>query len=278
MSTDSSAQLQREPEQKLPISAFVITFNEEDRLGPCLESLTFCEDLVVVDSYSTDRTLEIAERYGARIFQRPWPGYREQKEFGLGCTKYEWVINIDADERVSDELRRSIVRVIQGSKQEAVGYYVNRVVFYLGRWWRLGGWYPEYRLRLFQKSKVKWGGEDPHERPEVDGATLRLEGELQHYTYRSMSDQFQRLQAHSTAAAKTDFQRGRRFSVTKLIFSPILRTCKFYILKKGYREGVAGLIVAIAEGYYTFMKYAKLWEFEFDAAERAKYEKRKTLS
>jgi len=260
---------------KLPISAFVITFNEEDRLEPCLQSLAFCEEIVIVDSFSTDRTVKIAESFGAKIFQRPWPGYRAQKEFGLGCTTYEWVLNLDADERVSNELRAAIFAAVE--KQVAgnvtAGYFVNRVVFYLGRWWRLGGWYPEYRLRFFQKSKVTWGGEDPHERPEVDGKTERLEGELQHFTYRDMADQFQRLQAHSTAAARTDFNRGRRFSLWKLIFNPLVRTLKFYFLKKGYREGVAGLIVAIAEGYYTFMKYAKLWECEFNAKGSSSYGK-----
>ncbi len=254
------------------ISAFVITFNEADRIADCLNSLEFCDEIVVIDSFSTDATVQIAESLGAKVIQRPWPGYREQKAFGLRSVTHDWVLNVDADERVSIELQQSILAVLENSAKhrrssqqpfEIEGYYINRVVFYLGRWWRLGGWYPEYRLRLFQKSKVTWGGVDPHERPEVSGPTERIEGELQHLTYRNMADQFIRLQAHSTIAAREEFALGKRFSLLKLLFNPFVRSIKFYMFKKGYREGVAGVIVAIAEGYYTFMKYAKLWECEF---------------
>ncbi len=256
-----------------PVSAFVICFNEEDNIGECLDSLSFCDELLVIDSFSTDRTIELARERGARIIQRAWPGFRDQKQFGLESVTYDWVVNIDADERVSPELRENILRVLadehqrdlEGKRGDAtVGYYVNRVVFYLDRWWRSGGWYPEYRLRFFRKSSAHWGGIDPHEKPIVQGKTGRLSGEIYHFTYKNMDDQFARLHAYSSLSAKEDFRLGRKFSLWMLLVNPILRAFKFYVLKRGYREGVAGIIVAVAEGYYTFMKYAKLWEYQFN--------------
>lgn len=259
-----------------PVSGFVICFNEEDQIEACLKSISFCDEIIVVDSYSTDRTVELAERFGAKVVQRAWSGYRDQKAFGLSLCTHEWVINLDADERVSPELRENILAALaqpgagtSGGK-ETCGYYINRVVFYLGRWWRTGGWYPEYRLRFFRKSRVTWGGVEPHEKPIVDGATESLGGELEHYTYKNMDEQLSRLHAFSTIAAREEYQLGRRATWKSLLFNPILRMLKFYVLKRGFREGMAGFIVAAFEGYYTLMKYAKLWEHEFEEKRRAR--------
>ncbi len=251
------------------ISAFIIAFNEEDQIEACVRSVLFCDEVLVIDSFSTDRTVEIAESLGARVVQRAWPGYREQKAFGLANSTHEWVLNLDADERVTPGLQQEILEILaekakKGTQSDVAGYYINRVVFYLGRWWRLGGWYPEYRLRFFKKSTVTWGGIDPHEKPIVDGKTSYLKGELEHYTYHNLDEQFQRLHSLSTLAAREDYKRGKRASLFKLMVNPLLRVLKFYVVKRGYREGQAGLIVAVAEGYYTFMKYAKLWEHEFN--------------
>lgn len=245
------------------ISAFVVTFNEEDQIGPCLESLRFCDEILVIDSLSTDRTVAIAESLGARVVSRPWPGYVGQKAFGLSEVKNDWVLNVDADERVTRELRESIEAVLAGPDRlghTTAAYEINRVVYHLGRFWRRGGWYPEYRTRLFRKGQVRWGGAEPHEKVIVNGSTGRLSGELEHYSFDSLVDQFRRLDHLSTIAAETEFNNGERATLADLVIRPIFRTTKFYLLKKGFYEGYAGLIVAIAEGYYTFMKYAKLWE------------------
>lgn len=258
------------------ISAFIVCYNEEDQIADCLESLTFCDEIVAIDSFSTDSTVEICRSYGAKVIQHPWPGYRQQKAFGLSRTMNEWVINLDADERVSPELRENILVVLKEDyerkragvrsdpKDEVNGYAINRVVYFLGRWWRRGGWYPEYRVRFFRKSKVIWGGVDPHEKPIVEGKTKRLDGEILHYTYKNMDEQLSRLQNFSSIAAVEEFKRGKRATVGQLLLNPLLRSFKFYVVKKGYREGVAGLIVSIIEGYYTFMKYAKLWEYQLN--------------
>lgn len=262
-----------ESDDREPVSAFVVCYNEEANISDCLKSLSFCDEIVVIDSFSKDRTVEICRQLGAKVIQRPWPGYKEQKAFGLATCSHEWIINLDADERVSDELRENVLRVLREERrrkletancptEEINGYSVNRVVYYLGRWWRRGGWYPEYRVRFLRKSKTVWGGIDPHEKPIVDGRIAQLPGEILHFTYRSMEDQLQRLQNFAAVAAREDHKRGRRSNLFLLLVNPFLRTFKFYILKKGYREGTAGLIVSVFEGYYTFMKYAKLWEHE----------------
>lgn len=257
---------------KFPISAFVVCFNEEENIAECLESMSFCDEVLVIDSFSTDNTVSIAESLGARVIQRKWPGYREQKSFGLSQVKNEWVLNLDADERVSPELANSIQRVMsrqmEGLDSDVNGYFINRVVFHFGRWWRLGGWYPEYRLRFLRKSKTVWGGVEPHEKPEVSGKTERIEGELYHYSYKDFDDQLRRMQHFSTAAAKELYQNGKRVSILTIFFNPIFRVIKFFIFKRGFREGIAGLIVAMTEGYYTFMKYAKIWELQFNQEQK----------
>lgn len=250
------------------LSAFVITFNEEEQIQACLESLSFCDEIIVVDSFSTDNTVCIAERLGARVVQRAWPGYRQQKEFGLSLTSHEWVLNIDADERVSESLRDSVLATLDSmqagprSNDSLAGYYLCRVVFFLGRWWRRGGWYPEYRLRFFRKSKVTWGGTDPHERVVATGPTSVLSGEILHFTYKNLDQQIAQLQRFSSVGAREEHKLGRRFSLFPLLVSPVARFVKFYLLKQGFREGVAGFVVAINESYYAFCKYAKLWELD----------------
>ncbi len=262
--------------EREPVSAFIICYNEQDNIGDCLRSIAFCDEIVVIDSFSNDNTVSIAEALGAKVVQRKWPGFKNQKTFGLSCATYDWVLNLDADERVSDELRESILEVLRAEKEDpnkedgAVGYYINRVVYYLNRWWRNGGWYPEHRLRFFKKSATTWGGIDPHEKAIVEGPTSTLRGELYHYTYKSMDDHFQRLQNYSMIAAREEYERGRKFKLRQLIFNPVFRFFKFFVLKKGYREGIAGFIVAVAESYYTFMKYAKLWEIYFLKANELK--------
>jgi glycosyltransferase involved in cell wall biosynthesis len=269
----NAEEIQDNQEEREPISAFVISYNEEDQIAQCLESLRFCDEIIVVDSFSTDRTAEISRELGVRVIQRKWSGYRDQKEFGLQATSYEWVINLDADERVSPELRNSILQVLRQEHQrkqnnfaqcaEAFDAYdVNRVVYHLGRWWRVG-WYPEYRTRFIRKSKVTWGGVDPHEKVIVSGRTSRLEGELHHFSYDDLAEQLHKLNSFSSIRAREEYKLGKRASVFKMFWNPSVRIFKFYFLKKGYKEGLAGAIVAVVEGFYTFMKYAKLWECEY---------------
>ena len=255
------------------ISAFIIAFNEEAHIRECVESVSFCDEVLVVDSFSTDKTVELAEAAGAKVIQRKWPGYRAQKAFALESVSNEWVLNLDADERVSPELKGEVESILEAravcdDSSQPIGYEVNRLVHYLGRWWNKGGWYPEYRLRFFKKSQVTWGGVDPHEKPIPHGATSKLSGDLYHYTYKDMNDQVNRLNSFSSIMSKEHFDIGKRASIFNLIFNPIARFSKFYLFKGGFKEGKAGFIVAVIEAYYTFLKYAKLWECEFKEREK----------
>ncbi len=244
------------------ISAFVICKNEERNIRRCLESLKWCDEIVVVDSGSTDETLTICSEYTSKIIVRPWTGYVAQKTFALEQCSNSWVLNVDSDEEVSSELREEILEVLArngSSPRAANGYYLPRVVYYLGRWWKKGGWYPEYRLRLLRREQTSWGGEDPHERAVVSGSTAKLRSELRHFTYADIYEHVDSLNNFSTVSAQSMFERGEKSSWVKMFINPFARFFKFYVLKRGFLEGKAGLIVAMLEGYYVFLKYSKLW-------------------
>jgi len=248
------------------ISAFVVCKNEEDHLDLCLHSLSFCDEILVVDSFSTDRSLDICKAHNVKVIQREWPGYRLQKEFATQQLTHDWVLFIDADEYVSDELRDEIISLRDGTSKyklsEYSGFFVNRVMFHFGMWWRKGGWYPEYRLRFFRKAEVKWGGKEPHETTSVSGKTATLSGELYHFSYENLKDQVSKLSSHAFVRAESDFKDGKRSSITAIITRPLTRFIKFYFFKKGYRHGTPAVVVGLTEAFYTFLKYARLWELE----------------
>ncbi len=240
------------------LSCTIICYDEEENIRAALESVKWCDEIVVVDSFSTDRTVEICREYTDRIYQRPWPGFVEQKAFALEQARCPWVLNLDADERVSPELRREIETVLQ--RPRADGYYVPRLVYYLGRWWRRGGWYPDYRLRLFRRDKVVWGGIDPHEKVILHGRSARLREPLLHYTYRDIGDHVATINGFTGVAARELLLRGRSASWTDLVLRPLWRFVRFYVLRLGLIEGLAGLFVAESAAFYVFIRYAKLWE------------------
>lgn len=252
--------------QTLPISACVICYNEEENIERCLKSLIWCEEIVVVDSGSTDKTIEIARKYTNKIINKSWQGYRKQKQFALNQCNNNWVISLDSDEELDDEAIKAIKNLnINFSETEPkyAGYYISRIVYFMDKWWEKGGWYPEYRLRLMFKEKSAWEGIDPHDKAVVDGETKRIKnGHIRHYTYNNLSDQIQALNHHSTVASKNLFELGKKSNLRHLIVNPISRFIKFYFLKKGFLEGKSGFIIAVNEAHYVFLKYAKLWELQ----------------
>ena len=220
----------------------------------------------MIDSGSTDATLEIAKEFTQKIIIRPWPGFVEQKRFGLERCSSDWVLNLDADEEVSSELCAEIQALLKQDALRALnenGFELQRTVFFLGKWWRKGGWYPEYRLRMCRRSVTSWGGIDPHEKAIVSGTTTKLKGELHHYTYSSITDQVRRINTLSSNAAFTMLANNRSASILEIIFRPLIRVFKFYIIKRGYREGFAGFLVAWLEGLQVFLKYVKAWEGKY---------------
>lgn len=247
------------------VSAIVVCFNEEKNIGACLDSLRWCDEIVVVDSFSTDRTVEICRQYTERILQRNWTGYRDQKAFAHSQATRDWVLLVDSDERVTPELRDEINQMLSSYAGAYAGFSVPRLVFYLGRWWRRGGWYPDYDVRLFRRDRATWGGTDPHEKILIDGKVRRLRHPLQHYSYRSIEDHIQRINHFTSISARELWKQGKRFHRSDALFRPAFRFFRSYVLKRGFLEGFAGFHVALTAAVYVFLKYAKLWELELEA-------------
>lgn len=242
-----------------PLSCIVICHDEEQKIRRCLKSVEWCDEIVVVDSYSTDRTVEICREFTDRIIQRPWPGYVEQKRFALSQARHEWVLNVDADEEVSPALRDEIRAVLRTNDPAVDGYYVPRLVHYLGRWWRRG-WYPSARLRLFRKHRVQWGGRNPHEKVLLDGTAGRLHGDLLHFTYEDVRAHLQAVNRLSEDAGREMAGDGQRRRLSDLVLRPAWRCLRFSLVQGCVWYGVPGLFVSVTAGVYVFLKYAKLRE------------------
>ncbi len=244
------------------ISAVVVCFNEEENIGLCLESLKWCDEIIAVDSFSTDKTVEICSQYTDRVIQRSWNGYRDQMAFAISQASREWVLLLDADERVSAELRKEIRDALVRVDTETAGFSMPRLVYYFGRWWWRGGWYPDYKIRLFRRGMVSCVGLDPHPKIQVQGAVRRLRSPLYHFSYRHVADHINRINSLTTISSTEMARHGRRWHWTDALFRPVARFLRFYICKKGFLEGFPGLFVAITAAYYVFLKYAKLRELE----------------
>jgi len=240
----------------------VVCFNEEQNIRDCLESLRWCDEIVVVDAFSTDGTAEICRRYTDRVIQRKWAGYRDQKAFAHSQTTKEWVLLVDSDERVTPELRDEIRQALTRDAGRYAAYAVPRLVYYLKRWWWRGGWYPDYDVRLFKRERATWGGMDPHEKIFVDGTTRRLHYPLHHFSYRNIDDHIQRINRFTSLSAQELNQAGQRWRITDALFRPAFRFFRSYVLQRGFMDGFAGFYVAATSAVYVFLKYAKLWELE----------------
>jgi len=246
-----------------PLSLCVITRDEEKNLARCLDSAAFADDVVVLDSGSTDRTVELARARGARVFVEPFRGHVAQKNRAIELAKNAWVLCLDADEEVSPPLRAAIERALEVEGDGApAGYAVARKTAYAGRFIEHGGWWPEWRVRLFDRERARWAGEDPHDRVELEGAPARLEGALHHYAYRDLVHHVEKVNRYTTTMATGLHARGFRFRAIDLLTHPPAHFLKMYVLRRGFLDGWRGLVLASIGAFYVFLKYAKLWELE----------------
>ena len=257
-----SSPAQAPPTTRPQVSACIVARDEEDRLPACLASLGWCDEILVIDSHSTDRTREVAGAAGARVIERDWPGHVAQKEFAIRAAEHDWVFCIDADERVSPELAAQIEAAREREFEGAPGFSVPRVSRYLGRWIRHGTWYPDRKLRLFDRRRGRWGGRDPHDRVELDGDAVALSGELQHEPYRSFEDHLATIERYTTITARELHAEGRRARLIDLVLRPPLRFLDFYVWRGGFLDGWRGLLLAYLAAHYVRMRYAKLWVME----------------
>ena len=244
----------------MKISAIVITVNEAHNIAAALESLSWADEIVIVDSESTDQTVEIASRFTDRIFVRPWPGYSAQKNFAAEHARNDWIFSLDADERVSPELKSAILKIKDESEPETAGYETARRTFYLGRWIKHSGWWPDRKVRLYDRRRAHWRGDFVHESLEVDGRIEPLEGELLHFTVRDASDHHLRMDRYTTLAAQELYNRGTHKSIGSLLLSPVIVFLRSYFFKLGFLDGVPGLAIARFAAHYEFLKNLKLWE------------------
>jgi len=250
--------------EREPLSVTVITLDEEANLDRCLESVAWADEIVVVDSGSTDRTLEIAARHGCRIFENGWPGYVAQKNFALDQTSHDWVLSLDADEWLggqgAEEVRRSL------ANPSVDGFRFNRSSSFCGAVLR-HTWSPDWQLRLFRKDRGRFAGRHVHEsvRMQPGCRIVSMEERLNHLAYRSISDYADRLNRYTSLAAAGLHEAGVRASWSRLGLSPLAAFIKFYLLRQGFRDGVRGFVVSVGSAFYVLLKYAKLWELSRNA-------------
>ncbi len=246
------------------VSVCIIAGNEESCIRRCLESVRWADEIVLVDSFSEDRTREIALEYTERVYQHRWLGYIGQKALAKSLARHPWVLFVDADEEVSNELREAILQTLEaGVPEEVAGFAFPRMVWYLGRWIRHGDWYPDIKLRLFRRERGDCVGSEPHERIDVRGAVRRLEAPLHHYTYDDITDQIKTLNRFSTIGAQTRFKtRKTPGLLIRMLFDPPYRFIRSYVIRLGFLDGIPGLIVAMSIAFATFIKYAKIWEMQ----------------
>lgn len=241
------------------LSVAIITLNEEANVGPCLESVKWADEVVVCDSGSQDRTLEIAAGYGARIFQDEWLGFAAHKNLAVSRCSQPWILVLDADERVPPPLRDEIQGILR-SEDAADGYSVGRRNFFLGAWIRHGGWSPDQSIRLFRRARGRFLPRTVHEVVEVSGRTGTLQHPLEHYTYASISDFLRRMDRYAALAAGELLASGHRCRVVDLTLRPAWTFLRMYLLRRGFLDGWRGLLLAGLYASYTFAKYAQLWE------------------
>jgi glycosyltransferase involved in cell wall biosynthesis len=245
---------------KMEISAVIITYNEERRLEGALKSLAgVAAEIIVVDCHSTDETVRIARKYTDKVFERTWTNFADQKNFGNSKASHPWILSLDSDERLSPELRAELLELQKG-EPEADAFSMPRLVFYLGRWVRHSGWYPDRKVRLFRRDGARWEGEYVHEKLVFAGRLRKLRGSLHHFTYRNIGEHLARINKFSDLGAQKLYGQRKKARWHHLLFLPFFRFLRAYIWKGGFLDGFPGLVISVLTGYAVFARYAKLRE------------------
>jgi glycosyltransferase involved in cell wall biosynthesis len=238
------------------ISATIITYNEERNVPRAIESLRCADEIVVVDSGSSDRTLELAEKLGARVVESPWAGYTKQKNFAAEQAANDWILSLDADESLSEALEGEIWQ-LKKNGPEFDAYTMPRMAQYLGRWIRHSGWYPDLKVRLYDRRKAQWEGDFVHETVRVNGRTGELHSNLLHFTCESLSEHLKTMDRYTTLAAEQLLATGEKVTWGRLLFEPPWTFFNTYVLKLGFLDGMEGLTIANMAALYNYVKYAK---------------------
>jgi len=241
------------------LSVTFITRNEAADIAAALASVAWADELVVVDSESSDETVSIARKFTDRVVVRDWPGYVAQKNYAASIASHDWILSLDADERVTPQLAEEIKTLVAAGSPHAA-FRVPRVTWHLGRWIRTTDWFPDYQFRLYDRRAAECSGRHVHETMTVRGTVGRLSGELHHYAFRDIADHLETIDRYTTYAARQIHEEGRRAGFLQIAGHPPLAFLRNYLLHGGFRDGAAGLIVSAMNSYYVFLKFAKLWE------------------
>ena len=241
------------------LSVTIITKNEASDIAAALKSVSWADERIVVDSASTDDTVAIATRLADQVVVHEWAGYAAQKNYAASLANCDWILSLDADERVTPALAAEIQQVL---RQEPLhrGFRIPRVTWHLGRWIRTTDWYPDHQLRLYDRRSAQWVGRYVHEGVQVTGSVGRMRGELEHFAYQDIAEHMDTIERYTTLAARQMHEAGRRATATEIAVHPRLAFFRNYVLKGGFRDGVPGLIISRMNAYYVFLKFAKLWE------------------
>jgi len=244
-----------------PLSVTIITLNEAAHIAAALDSASFADEILVVDSGSSDGTADIARAKGVRVLTREWTGYVEQKNFAAEQASHDWIFSLDADERIPPPLAEEI-RGILAADPPHHGYRVPRVTFHLGRWIRTTDFYPAYQTRLYDRRHARWRGRYVHESVSVDGPSGQLKNDLQHYSFADLRDQIKRINHYSTLSAKQMYEAGRRTGPVEILVHPPAAFLRNYILRRGFLDGTAGLTISLVNAWSVGLKFMKLWELQ----------------
>ena len=248
---------------RVPVTVTIITLNEARHIAAAIDSATWADEILVVDSGSTDDTVTIAGGKGVRVMSRTWPGYVDQKNYAASVASHDWIFSLDADERVTPALAAEVRGIVDGTPTDRA-FRVPRVTFHLGRWIRTTDFYPDYQTRLYDRRAARWQGKYVHESVVADGPVGQLQNELQHYSYRDLSDHLDRINRYSTLAAQQLHESGRRAGPADLLLHPPAAFLRNYVLRGGFADGMAGLTISLVNAYSVLLKFAKLWELQQD--------------
>lgn len=242
----------------MKISVVIITHNEEANIQRCLESVAFADEKIIVDSFSRDDTVKIATQYTSNIIRRKWEGFSRQKNFGISRARNDWILSLDADEVLSVELKQEIIDL---KPENCSGYYIKRKPYFMGKFIKHCGWYPDKQLRLFKKAEGRFDeNKMVHESVILKGKKRTLENQMLHFPYKNIGKYFEQFNKYTSLAAQQYMRDGRKFSKAKLILNPLATFIKMFFIKAGFLDGFAGFCICVLSSCYNFVKYAKLWE------------------
>lgn len=244
------------------LSVIIISKNEAKNIARTIESVTFADEIILIDAFSTDKTVQIAKKFNVKIYKRKWTGYSDQKRFALSKASGKWILSIDADEEVTENLKLEILKAI--NQDEISGFEICRRNYFIGKFLNHSGWYPDYQLKLFLKQKGSILNRAVHEGIEVDGKKGKLKSDLNHYSYYSIDQYLEKQNIYTTLEVqnKKDLKKAKKVTWLNFVFNPLSTFLRIYFVKSGWRDGIRGLILACYSSLYTLLKYAKVWELQ----------------